>query len=302
MRHLIARSLISGLLLSTEAMAASNSPWAKIQHPTPGEPQVIGGVANGCISGAQALAESGPGYVSIRRHRNRFYGHPNTIRMIQELGEVQAKAGKQLVMIGDLSQPRGGIMSSKHRSHQNGMDVDIWLTLTDSVEGAKVTAPEGQDPPSMLTPDNKSPNQYWGSTQIRLIQTIAERPDVDRIFINGGIKKALCDTKHKDSPWMAKVRPWWGHNSHFHVRLKCPEDSPQCEQQKANPPGNGCGSELTPWLKPPFKQKEEKKEDKPEPPPPPVRAECKPILAKSDQPPAPRLTDAKNNKPAETKE
>lgn len=285
MRTLLHLPLLLVCCLGTEAMAASNSPWAKVKHPTSGEPQVIGGVANGCISGAKILPESGPGYVSIRRERNRFYGHPTTVRMIQELGAAQAKLSKELVMIGDLSQPRGGIMSSKHRSHQNGLDVDIWLTLTDSVEGAKVTAPEGQDPPSMLTPDNKVPNQFWGEAQIRLIRTLAERPEVDRIFINGGIKKALCDSQPKDSPWLAKVRPWWAHNAHFHVRLKCPEGSPQCEQQKAYPPGNGCGSELNSWIRPPFIQKKEDK-PQPEPPPPPVRTECKPVLAQSDKAPA----------------
>lgn len=26
----------------------------------------------------------------------------------------------------------------------------------------------------------------------------------------------------------AKVRPWYGHADHIHVRLKCPADSPVC--------------------------------------------------------------------------
>jgi penicillin-insensitive murein endopeptidase len=292
MRFIPSTALLFGCLLSVQPLSASNSPWAKIKHPISGEPQVIGAVANGCISGAQTLAETGPGYVSIRRHRNRFYSHPNTIRLVQELGASQAKEGKQLIMIGDLSQPRGGIMSSMHRSHQNGLDVDIWLTLTDSVESAKVTAPDGQDPPSMLTPDNKSPNEHWGPTQIRLIRTVAERPEVDRIFVNGGIKKALCDSQPKDSPWLAKVRPWWGHNSHFHVRLKCPEGSPKCEPQKAYPPGNGCGKELADWIRPPFIQKkpDPTQPPKPEPPPPAVRVECKPILSQNDKPVAPQVT------------
>lgn len=288
-------------LLTTQALAGNSSPWAKVKHPTSGEPQIIGAVANGCISGAHTLAESGPGYVSIRRHRNRFYGHPNTIRMLHELGAAHAEKSKQLIMIGDLSQPRGGLMSSKHRSHQNGLDVDIWLTLTDSVEGTKTTAPEGQDPPSMLTPDNKSPNEHWGETQIWMIRTVAERPEVDRIFVNGGIKKALCDSKHKNSAWMQKVRPWWGHNSHFHVRLKCPEGSPQCEQQAAVPPGNGCGKELASWIRPPYvpKKEEVKKPEtppkkvvkaKPKPAVPLVRNECKPVLAENDKAPAPKLT------------
>jgi penicillin-insensitive murein endopeptidase len=50
-----------------------------------------------------------------------------------------------------------------------------------------------------------------------------------------------------DREWLRKLRPWWGHDEHFHVRLSCPGDSPDCERQKSMPEGDGCGEELESW-------------------------------------------------------
>jgi penicillin-insensitive murein DD-endopeptidase len=268
---------LPGLLFVSVAVAGT-SPWALVQTATPGPPQVIGEVANGCIGGAERLPETGPGYISIRRDRNRFYGHPDTIRLIKDLGERVAQHTTNKVMIGDLSQPRGGLMSSFHRSHQNGMDVDIWFSLAPSVEEAAKMAPEGTDPPKMVDQDNRKPSQYWGEQQRFLIRTAAQQPEVDRIFVNYELKHALCLSEGESATWLAKVRPWWGHDAHFHVRLKCPVDSPDCKQQDPYPPGNGCGPELAHWLKlrPPLlvKKDEPKRE-----PPVYILPKCRPVLA-----------------------
>ena len=48
---------------------------------------------------------------------------------------------------------------------------------------------------------------------------------------------------------MDKVRPWYGHNDHIHVRLKCPADSPNCRKQPPVPGGDGCAAkELDYWF------------------------------------------------------
>jgi penicillin-insensitive murein endopeptidase len=46
--------------------------------------------------------------------------------------------------------------------------------------------------------------------------------------------------------WVGKLRPWVGHFSHFHVRLRCPANSPDCQSQAPIPPGNGCGRSWPP--------------------------------------------------------
>jgi penicillin-insensitive murein endopeptidase len=270
-------------------LAVLASPWAEIKTSTPGPVQVIGGVSLGCIGGAESLPESGPGYVSIRRQRNRHYGHPHTLKLVQGLGAaLKQRRADRLVMIGDLSQPRGGRMSSMHRSHQNGMDVDVWLTLATSVEDAKKLAPEGKDPPSMLQEDKRLLSKHWGDDQLFLIKTAAQDPGVERIFINPGLKLALCASQGMQTEWLRKLRPWWGHDAHFHVRLKCPEGSPKCKSQPPLPTGTGCGIELASWfkpkpkadLKPVKKDPQPAKPVKPRPPPPPqILPECQPLLA-----------------------
>jgi penicillin-insensitive murein endopeptidase len=237
------------LLASTATLpaAGADTPWSRIQHVSLGAPAAIGGPSNGCIDGAETLPSTGTGFVSIRRHRNRYYGHPETIRLIQDLGrQMHARNGRN-IMIGDLAQPRGGRMSSSHVSHQNGLDVDIWLALADSPAEAVRSTPEHRDPPTMLTPKKLSLNERFGPDQLFLIKSAAQDPAVDRILVNPGIKRALC-RQEDNAKWLRKLRPWWGHDAHMHVRLKCPPGSPHCRQQAPVPMGSGCGSELAWWF------------------------------------------------------
>ena len=235
-------------LLIAEISLAAETPWSQVQTVAAGRNESIGGPSNGCVRGASRLAPSGEGFVSIRRHRNRYFGHQKTIELVEQLGAAVAeRTGGRLIMVGDLAQPRGGRMSSSHVSHQNGLDVDIWLTLADSARQAWRDNPEARDPPSMLGQHGLQPNERWGDDQRFLIRLAAEHPDVDRILVNPGIKRALCRSD-PDAPWLRKLRPWWRHDAHMHVRLKCPADSPSCKQQAPIAMGSGCGSELAWWF------------------------------------------------------
>jgi penicillin-insensitive murein DD-endopeptidase len=243
---LIRLGLTLGLCLLTAPVPAT--PWAEVKRPSSGMTEVIGGAANGCIGGADSLPETGPGYVSIRRYRNRYYGHPDLLRFVEDLGRAQQRRGGELAMIGDLSQPRGGRMASSHRSHQNGLDVDVWFTLAASPTAARQTMDDRADPASMVAPGGRRVSQRWGPEQFALIESAARHPQVDRIFVNAAIKQELCRGASGDRAWLHKVRPWWGHDAHFHVRLACPADSPSCETQSSIPPGDGCGEDLAWWL------------------------------------------------------
>jgi penicillin-insensitive murein endopeptidase len=219
----------------------------------------------------------GDGYVSIRRHRNRYYGHPLTIDLVRDLGAALGRRTDSYMMVGDLSQPRGGRMSSSHRSHQNGLDVDIWFRLTDSPDTAEKTHPEERDPPSMVKPNGLSVNGNWGEHQRFLLKTAATDPRVDRIFVNPAIKRSLCRSEAGERKWLGKLRAWWGHDAHFHVRLKCPRGSPDCKRQAPVPAGDGCGAELSWWFSAEARAPK-KKSSKPKPRPA-APAACQALLS-----------------------
>ena len=66
-----------------------------------------------------------------------------------------------------------------------------------------------------------------------MIRDAALEPSVQRIFVNAAIKKALCREAKGDRSWLSKIRPMYGHDYHFHIRIKCPPGSTECESQPA---------------------------------------------------------------------
>ena len=75
----------------------------------------------------------------------------------------------------------------------------------------------------------------WTPGHAAVIRAAAAEPEVERIFVNAAIKKALCRDDEGRRDWLNKVRPMWGHDYHFHVRIGCPDDSPDCKPQDPVP-------------------------------------------------------------------
>ena len=65
--------------------------------------------------------------------------------------------------------------------------------------------------------------KVWTEEHARLIKRAAGYPEVARIFVHPPIKAELCAWAKGDKSWLAKVRPYYGHNYHFHIRINCPE-------------------------------------------------------------------------------
>jgi penicillin-insensitive murein DD-endopeptidase len=208
----------------------------------------IGFYAHGCLAGAVALPINGAAWQVMRLSRNRNWGHPKLVEFLERLAENAKKVGWNGLMVGDMSQPRGGPMLTGHSSHQVGLDADIWLTpMPDRTLSREER--ELMSATMVVREDRRDvdPN-IWTHAHTELIRTAAEDPAVERIFVNAAIKKALCRDAGSDRAWLAKVRPWWGHDYHFHVRMYCPADSPQCEPQPQPEAGEGCGHDLDYWF------------------------------------------------------
>jgi penicillin-insensitive murein DD-endopeptidase len=234
----------------TVAMADESNVWSRIHTPTPGPSLAIGSAARGCLAGAATLPSDGPGYEAIRLSRNRFFGHPNTVSYVERLGRRAATSGLPAFYVGDMAQPRGGPLPYGHASHQTGIDVDIWFTFA-AGPPLGAAARETVSLPSMLLPSWRSVDpKRFGQRQIALLRLAAADPGVDRIFVNPVIKETLCRVlPARDHAWLGRLRPWWEHDDHFHVRLSCPADSPDCTRQAAVPAGDGCDAILASWVR-----------------------------------------------------
>ncbi|HEX9870761.1 MAG TPA: penicillin-insensitive murein endopeptidase [Candidatus Tectomicrobia bacterium] len=216
--------------------------------PVVGAPRAIGSYAAGCIQGAVALPPEGPGFQTMRRSRQRFFGHPVLIRYLQELGAAAAQQGLGLLSIGDLGQPRGGPMPNGHRSHQNGLDADVWFWLPSDRMVLKVAERETIEAPTMLSSDGRALHERrWSDRHADVLRLAVGFDVVARIFVNPVIKKTLCE-QFPGASWLHKLRPWWGHDDHFHVRLGCPAGETACHDQDLLPAGDGCGAELVWWF------------------------------------------------------
>ncbi|KAF0114872.1 MAG: penicillin-insensitive murein endopeptidase [Rhodospirillaceae bacterium] len=227
-------------LLIVPGAPAQAQNWWTTSHPTSGPARAIGSPAAGCLAGGVALPLEGPGYQVVRTSRKRYFGHLRLILYIRDLGRQIATGALDTVYVGDLSQPRGGPMSYGHASHQNGLDVDIWLT-----PGRPLLQParlrEDIDVPSVVMADGTAlVRAVWTSDHARLVHLAARPPEVDRIFVHPAIKRELCRMGGGDRSWLRKVRPWRGHSAHFHVRLACAPGEEECLPGQPLPPGDGC--------------------------------------------------------------
>lgn len=236
------------LALSLLALPVQAKEWGDARTPVPGPSRVLGGPASGCLAGAERLPPEGTGYQAVRVSRNRHWGHPTTVAFVRDMGTRARQAGFGDLYIGDLAQPRGGPMASLHGSHQNGLDVDIWFNLDPK---PRLASSEREDIAivKLTTPDERRVDPaLWRPEHARVLRLAADDPRVDRILVHFAIKKHLCETAGNDRAWLRKLRPWRGHNEHFHVRLVCPAGSPDCVQQAAIPAGDGCDQTLEWWF------------------------------------------------------
>ncbi len=231
---------------------SANVIFSQLALPNASSPRSIGEYNKGCISGAAPLPLVGEHWQVMRPSRNRHWGHPTLVDFIERLaGRVSQATGWRGILIGDMSQPRGGPLPFGHASHQIGLDVDIWLKPMPK-EPFTGSGVEKEEAVSVLAADRKHVDpKIWDPGDAALVRLAAEEPQVERVFANAAIKQQLCsDPQSKGAAWLAKVRPWWGHDEHIHVRLKCQPGSPACKGQAAVPAGDGCGKALDSWFKP----------------------------------------------------
>jgi penicillin-insensitive murein DD-endopeptidase len=244
--------------------------------PAPLQARSIGFYSKGCLAGAVALPINGRTWQVMRLSRNRNWGHPNLVRLLERLSAKGANVGWPGLLVGDISQARGGPMLTGHASHQVGLDADLWLTPMPDRELTREEREE-MSATNVVAANKKDVDpKVWTPAHGAIIKAAANEPEVERIFVNAAIKKALCREAGNDRAWLHKVRPFWGHDYHFHIRMRCPSDNPDCKPQEPPGHGDGCGAELDWWFRPAVLN----------PPPPTEPSKPRPSLKMADLPPA----------------
>jgi len=133
-----------------------------------------------------------------------------------------------------------------HKSHQVGLDIDFYLFSTVGDPHDMVDTGKG------VTGVFEFEGSWW------LLGYLARHHAVDRFFVAPEIKVALCEKRDEFRDWKGKervilrrIRAWFGHRDHAHMRLLCPRGEPLCfSRAKEIPSGDGCAEART-WLKDP---------------------------------------------------
>jgi penicillin-insensitive murein DD-endopeptidase len=248
------------------------SGWHLVRSPAGARPEAIGSHRAGCLAGGVALPPAGRGYLLMRPSLGRAFGHPALIEFVERIGRRMADAGAGLLLIGDLSQPRGGPMPGGDASHSRGLDVDLWLWIPSRDAAQRVDVERAL--PRPVVRDGRLDPAVWTPDHEQLLRWVAESDEVERILVDPAVKQSLC-AGHGGAPWLRKLRPWWGHDRHVHVRLACPAGDRQCIAQEPPPPGTGCDA-LDWW------RTEEATHEPPRADPPPQPSRCAELLAEPD--------------------
>jgi len=246
-------SVLATLLFSLACpplFAGLENPWEKVAGPAPGKPSAIGSYSAGCVTGAVSLIDDEGSFQLMRKSRGRYYAQPAMRDLVLRLaGEVERRKWGRL-LVGDLGQARGGPTTTGHASHQIGLDADFWFWLDSAAVERRLT-PEEEEELSAISMLNEGQTavdtERFGEKQRELLKLAATQPGVARIFVNPVIKRALCEAD-PNADWLRRVRPWWGHHYHFHVRLDCPPGQPSCESQDPPAADSGCGADLAWWF------------------------------------------------------
>lgn len=267
-KFLLVAFLLAPLPAGAEALA--NKLFGAVPGPSRQEAMPVGSYAKGCAAGLVELPETGPTWQAMRLSRGRNFGHPMLVQYLEELSVTATQIGWQGLYIGDMSQPRGGPMTSGHASHQIGLDADVWMLPPRSLQ---LSRQEREDISSIpvRSADQRTVTENWTRSHHALLKAAASDPRIDRIFVAAAVKIEMCKTATAaDKKWLQKIRPIAGHDTHFHVRLKCPKGAKLCETQKPSVSalskgGDGCDETLKWWvteyLNPPKDTKKKPKDD-----------------------------------------
>ena len=173
---MLIRALFVTLALVAPAKAEdlANQLFGAMDAPSSQDAMPVGSYAKGCAAGSVELPETGPTWQAMRLSRGRNFGQPAMVQFLMDLSVTARDIGfGKGLYIGDISQPRGGPMTSGHASHQIGLDADIWMLPPASLS-LSVEDRENISSVPVRSADQKSVTEYWTSVHHELLKQAAQ--------------------------------------------------------------------------------------------------------------------------------
>ena len=101
------------------------------------------------------------------------------------------------LLVGDIAQPRGGLMLTGHKSHQLGLDADIWMM---AMPARKLTYEERENTSavSMLGGPVSLNKKVFKPGHVQVLKRAASHAQVARIFVHPAIKKGVCEATKEE--------------------------------------------------------------------------------------------------------
>lgn len=213
----------------------------------------VGNYSSGClVNGIQVNGDS-PFYQLYHPQNQRHYADISMISFLERYSRKVRQAGIDSVLVGDISSRYGGPFNKGHASHQIGLDVDIEFNHRRLPQSRLTTKGNAQ---VLVNPGAQTVNSNFNRKYYDMLMIAARDPEVERIFVSPAIKVAVCDmTKdEREQPFLRKIRPWYGHTEHFHIRLRCPDHAHSCVRQDPPEPKFSIAQEreeAMSWFDPP---------------------------------------------------
>jgi penicillin-insensitive murein endopeptidase len=244
-----------GSLLALLVGCASNLAYASTDLSQGPVEQAVGFYSSGSLINAMNLPNQGDGFIKLFVSRDRAW---STFDLQAVLARVSHEIRRQhpnreRIQIGDMSQRTGGFVG-RHSSHQNGLDADISYFRMNNLEQAI----EHNGFAETFVRNRQVTVNFDIERNWALMRALVGTGRVTRLFVDVRIKKAFCDyttaagTRLAETETLRILRPWPNHADHIHVRLSCPQNSPNCTPQAEPPVGDGCADLQLAWWDSPF--------------------------------------------------
>ena len=207
--------------------------------------EAIGFYSSGSLKNSISIDDfDSPLIIKLFRNRKQIYGVQELSIALDGLARHMKKTFPTIepTQIGDMAAKKGGKIP-RHKSHQNGLDADVVYYR----KNERAQSPSNTEWAEYFVTSTGLSKNFDTRRNWEAFKYLVDRHQVSRILVDGKIKKEMCSiatqrgerNSHRETLRRLRIENSV-HKTHFHLRLKCPNGSPDCRAQTEPPNGSGC--------------------------------------------------------------